>query len=178
MAEVLVGVQQREQARTPPALAAKHTEQLSAAGAVGAADRAQSGPECRVRTTAVATVAAAQSGTYACVRLLAGDFNGKHMVDDLKYVGTQRMTHRTDGSRLRIGSGYRPPGGGRLYWMAPSQVDEVGAGVPPSGEVPVGSFATGVARTPENDTHPAPSARWNQTSLFQGAVLVGYAGRP
>jgi hypothetical protein len=60
---VPVGAQQQEQARRPPALAAKHTEQLSAAGAVGAADRTQSGPERRDRTTAVATVAAAQNST-------------------------------------------------------------------------------------------------------------------
>src|ERR1039458_8982906 len=45
-----VGAQQQEQARRPPALAAMHTEQLSAAGAVGAADRTQSGPERRDRT--------------------------------------------------------------------------------------------------------------------------------
>ncbi len=35
-----------------------------------------------------------------------------------------------------------------------------------------------MARTPANDTDPAPSVRWNQTPLFQGGVLVGYAGRP
>jgi hypothetical protein len=59
----LVGAQQQEHARRPPALATMHTEQLSAAGAVGAADRTQSAPERRDRTTAVATVATAQNGT-------------------------------------------------------------------------------------------------------------------
>ncbi len=54
---------QLEQARRPPALAAEHIEQLSAAGAMGAADRTQSGPEHRVRTTVIATLAAAQNGT-------------------------------------------------------------------------------------------------------------------
>jgi hypothetical protein len=54
---------QLKQARRPPALAAKNTEQLSAAGVVGAADRTQSGPERRDRTTVVAILAAAHIGT-------------------------------------------------------------------------------------------------------------------
>jgi hypothetical protein len=54
---------QQEQARKPPALAAKHTEQLSTADAVGAADRTTSGTERRARTTGVTIVAAAQNGT-------------------------------------------------------------------------------------------------------------------
>jgi len=40
-----------------------HTEQLSAADAVGAADHTQSGPEHRARTTIIAILAAAQNGT-------------------------------------------------------------------------------------------------------------------
>jgi hypothetical protein len=59
---------QQEQARRPPALAAKLTEQLSAAGALGTADRTRSGPERRDRTTAVAILAAAHIGTYVCAR--------------------------------------------------------------------------------------------------------------
>jgi hypothetical protein len=39
-----------------------------AAGAVGAADRTQSGPERRERTTAVAILTAAHIGTYVCAR--------------------------------------------------------------------------------------------------------------
>ncbi|MHB1819420.1 MAG: hypothetical protein ACYCO9_15475 [Streptosporangiaceae bacterium] len=38
---------------------------------------------------------------------------------------------------------------------------------------PVGSGDVGVARTPGNDTHPAPSAKWNQMLLFHGGVFVG-----
>jgi hypothetical protein len=53
--------QQQEQARRPPALAAQHTEQLWAAGVVGAAGRTRSGAERRARTTVVAGVAAAQA---------------------------------------------------------------------------------------------------------------------
>ena len=51
-----------------PALAAKHTELNWAAGAVAAADHTRSGAEQRARTTAVAILAAAQNGTYACAR--------------------------------------------------------------------------------------------------------------
>jgi len=69
---LLHGCSNRSKHGRSPALAAKHTEQLSAAGAVGAVDRTQSGPERRDRTTAVATVAAAQNGTSG---VLAG---GKH----------------------------------------------------------------------------------------------------
>src|SRR5665213_1184743 len=63
---------QLKQACRPPALAAKHTEQLSAAGALGAADRTQSGPERRDRTTAVAILAAAHIGTSGVLA------DGKH----------------------------------------------------------------------------------------------------
>jgi len=63
---LLHGRQQQEQACRPPALAAKHTEQLSAADAVGVADRTQSGPERRARTTVIAILAEAQIGTHAC----------------------------------------------------------------------------------------------------------------
>jgi hypothetical protein len=62
------------------------------------------------------------------------------------------------------------------YCTAPSQFGGVGAGVPPFAR-PVGSREVGVARTPGKDTQPAPSVRWNQTPLFHGAVLIGYAGR-
>jgi hypothetical protein len=73
---VLLGGQQQEQGRRPPALAAKHTEQLSATGAVGAADRTQSGPERRDRTMAVATLVAAQNGTSG---VLAEGKHSRHL---------------------------------------------------------------------------------------------------
>jgi hypothetical protein len=55
-----------------PAPTAKHTETCSAAGAVGAVDRTRVGDQAHptgrrtTRQTAVAIVAAAQNGTYAC----------------------------------------------------------------------------------------------------------------
>jgi hypothetical protein len=60
--------QQLEQARRPAALAAKHTEPHAAASAIAACDRTRSGAEQRARMTAIASVAAAQYGTYACAR--------------------------------------------------------------------------------------------------------------
>src|ERR1017187_4040766 len=63
-----VPAQKQEQARRPPGLAATHTKPHSASGGVAAADHTRSGAEQRARTTAVAIVAAAQNGTYACVR--------------------------------------------------------------------------------------------------------------
>lgn len=50
----------------------------------------------------------------------------------------------------------------------------VGAGGPPLTRS-VGSSATGVSLTPGKESQPAPSLRWNQMSLFHGAVFVGYA---
>lgn len=44
------------------------------------------------------------------------------------------------------------------YCNDPSQLPEVAAGGPPFGFNPVGSWPTGVARTPGNDTHPESSA--------------------
>jgi hypothetical protein len=50
----------------------------------------------------------------------------------------------------------------------------VGAGLPPSEDIPVGSCVVGTPRTPANETQPEPSARWNQMSLFHGGEFVGY----
>jgi hypothetical protein len=52
----------------PPAPTAKHREPLSAAGAVGAADRTRSGAELRARTTAPGRRRAAPNGTYVFAR--------------------------------------------------------------------------------------------------------------
>jgi hypothetical protein len=64
--------QQQKQARRPPALAAKHTEPHSAAGAVAAADHTRSGAEQRARTTGAASRTSAQNGTSGAVA------DGKH----------------------------------------------------------------------------------------------------
>jgi hypothetical protein len=62
--------QQPEQARRPPAPAAKHIEPRLAASAASAADRTRSGAERRARTTAIAILAVARNESYACARAL------------------------------------------------------------------------------------------------------------
>ena len=64
------GRRNRSKHGRPPAPPEGHAEPRSAAGAVGAADRARSGAERRDRTSAVALQTAAQNGTYACARVL------------------------------------------------------------------------------------------------------------
>jgi hypothetical protein len=63
VAEVPFRACNRSRHGRPPASAEEHAEPRSAASSVGAADRARWGAERRARTTAVATLAAAQNGT-------------------------------------------------------------------------------------------------------------------
>ncbi len=58
----------------------------------------------------------------------------------------------------------------------PSHVRSRPAGSPPYGSCPFMFGLLGADRRPAKDTHPVWSARWNQMSLFQGAVLVWVGG--
>jgi hypothetical protein len=81
----------------PPAPPEGHAEPRSAAGAVGAADRARSGAERRDRTTAVNNKGPAQNGTYACARVpqaLSASGSTQHVARGRPLLGDTQLAFR------------------------------------------------------------------------------------